>query len=404
MLVLVGCGGGGGGAAGPTAPSTDNSSSGGTVAMPLSGGNVMAIFVDQGPAGVTALNLPYVSVTVCVPGSASCQTIDHLLLDTGSSGLRILASALGAPTSFPAVRDANGSPIAECAVFVDGVTWGAVRQADVSLAALKASAIPVQVIADPAFASIPGTCSSQGVPMQAVSSFGANGVLGVGAFVQDCGPACAQSALAGSYYACPASGCRAAAVPLSKQVANPAASLPSDNNGVMVQLPAVSSQGAANVQGTLTLGIGTRANNTLSRAVVLDLDSSANLITRFGGRTLTTSFFDTGSNAYFFPSASIPVCTNSSSTPGYFCPVATQSLSAGVQGARNGAFTTVTFSVANASEIYSAHSDYSAFVNIAAPSGSAMFDWGLPFYFGRTVWHAFEQRATSAGTGPYVAF
>ena len=36
--------------------------------------------------------------------------------------------------------------------------------------------------------------------------------------------------------------------------------------------------------------------------------------------------------------------------------------------------------------------------------GPDFFDWGLPFYFGRTVYTAIENAATAVGTGPYVAF
>jgi hypothetical protein len=32
------------------------------------------------------------------------------------------------------------------------------------------------------------------------------------------------------------------------------------------------------------------------------------------------------------------------------------------------------------------------------------FDFGVPFFFGRSVYTAFEQRSTSSGAGPYVAF
>jgi hypothetical protein len=32
------------------------------------------------------------------------------------------------------------------------------------------------------------------------------------------------------------------------------------------------------------------------------------------------------------------------------------------------------------------------------------FDWGLPFFYGRTVYTAIESQATPAGVGPYFAF
>ena len=55
--------------------------------------NVQAITVNAGPSGNTA-NGAFTSVTVCTPGRSTCQTIDGILVDTGSSGLRILSSAL----------------------------------------------------------------------------------------------------------------------------------------------------------------------------------------------------------------------------------------------------------------------------------------------------------------------
>jgi len=32
------------------------------------------------------------------------------------------------------------------------------------------------------------------------------------------------------------------------------------------------------------------------------------------------------------------------------------------------------------------------------------FDWGLPFYFGRSVFTAIEGKATPGGPGPFFAF
>ena len=76
-LLLHGCGGG-------NAASTD-------VTPPVQ--NLQAITVNSGPTGQFA-NTMTTSVTVCVPGTASCQTIANVQVDTGSSGLRLLASAV----------------------------------------------------------------------------------------------------------------------------------------------------------------------------------------------------------------------------------------------------------------------------------------------------------------------
>ena len=68
------------------------------------GPNTTEIVVDSGPSGFSlgAANIPYVTVTVCAPGSPTgCVTIDHVFLDTGSYGLRLLKSkvaALSLPT------------------------------------------------------------------------------------------------------------------------------------------------------------------------------------------------------------------------------------------------------------------------------------------------------------------
>ena len=58
------------------------------------GPNTTEIVVDTGPASGFALgaaNIPYVTVTICTPGSAtSCVTIDHVFLDTDSTAARPL--------------------------------------------------------------------------------------------------------------------------------------------------------------------------------------------------------------------------------------------------------------------------------------------------------------------------
>jgi len=54
-----------------------------------------------------------------------------------------------------------------------------------------AAGVPVQVMDDNAAgAPPPPTCGANGTLINDVSGFGANGVLGIGVFVQDCGAAC----------------------------------------------------------------------------------------------------------------------------------------------------------------------------------------------------------------------
>src|ERR1700724_2080773 len=94
------------------------------------GQNVQPISVNAGPANNYA-NGVFTSVTICVPGNASsCQTIDGVLVDTGSTGLRILSSALSLVLP---QQTASGIPVAECNQFQDGFTWGPVQVAGVTM-------------------------------------------------------------------------------------------------------------------------------------------------------------------------------------------------------------------------------------------------------------------------------
>ena len=68
-----------------------------------------------------------------IPGArfVALESDNHVLLDTGSYGLRLLASALDTSLALPAVPTPSGADAAECGKFISGYTWGAVRQADV---------------------------------------------------------------------------------------------------------------------------------------------------------------------------------------------------------------------------------------------------------------------------------
>lgn len=389
LLLLAGCGGGGGGT---------------QVAPPvLTGNNVLPITVDGGILQ-NYVNGPFVSVTICAPASTTnCQTVDYILLDTGSTGLRLISSVLNTSllATLPPQTDSNGNNLAECVVFASSYSWGAVRLADVQLSGEKVSSIPIQIIADPAVQKIPGTCS--GTQLQnTVATFGANGVLGVSTFQQDCGTACAASAILGTYYNCPSAGCVPAVASLAQQVQNPVAMLTSDNNGVVIDLPAISPAGATNVAGSLILGIGTQSNNTPGNVTSFDLDMYGNLQTQYNNNPAPiTSFVDSGSNGMFFDDATITPCSTIS---GFYCPTTTSTFPATMQGATNGKTASVSFSVANASVLFT--SPNTAFNNLAGPGMPGVFDWGLPFFYGKRIYFAIVQRPTTIGLGygPYVAF
>ena len=361
--------------------------------------NVQAITVNAGPAN-NYFNGAFTSVTICAPGQSTvCQTIDGVLVDTGSSGLRVLSSALS--LSLRQQVGTNGAPVVECAQFLDGFTWGPVQIADLKLGGEQASSVPIQVIGETAFPNIPTDCSSTGTAEDTLAALGANGILGIGLFRQDCGPACAfvGSANPGFYYTCPSSGCQPAAQALINQLQNPVALLPMDNNGVLIQLPAIAAGGTVSVTGALVFGIGTQTNNALGGAKAWTVDANGNIKTVFKGQSYPSSFIEAGSNGIYFLDASttgLPLCSD---TADFYCPAATQALTATNRGA-NGAGGDVSFNVGNADAF---NASFSAISEIAGPNPGG-FDWGLGFFFGRSIYTAIEGSSTPGGQGPYFAY
>ncbi|HVO07970.1 MAG TPA: DUF3443 family protein [Burkholderiaceae bacterium] len=400
LLTLAGCGGGG-----------NSSSTAGTGTPDVN--DYASVIVDSGPPQVNAVNSLYTTVTVCAPGSSTqCQTIDHVLVDTGSSGFRVLASALGGgltSAQLNAETDANGNVIVECTQFVDGYSWGPVKTATVQVGGETASNVPIQVIGDPAYPSslIPSSCVN--VPNgeeDTVAQFGANGVLGIGNYLRDCGDFCTQAGVqdGSDYNACSTTApvtCVPAAVDAASQVANPAALFATDNNGVLIQFSPVGDADLTSATGLLVFGINTQNNNSLGSATVYALDPGYGTFqTSFDGVNLTQSYLDTGSNGYYLPDSSIPLCTGAA---GFYCPATPLGFSAQIQDT-DGDIVAVPFTVASADSVPAGDA---VAPDLAGPTGTdaqQTFDWGLPFFYGRNVYVIFEGSSVGNKTGPAVAF
>jgi hypothetical protein len=406
-LMLAACGGGSGSSGSDS--SSDVGGSGGSL-YAAGGANVVAITVGPGPSGVSTFNIPYTSVTVCTNGTSSCVTINHVLVDTGSTGLRVMASVL-AGLALTQQVDPNNSAhvIAECLPFADGYAWGVVANAAISIGGESASNVPIHVIDDNgSFApAVPASCSAYGASLNSVAAFGANGVLGIGLFSQDCGTYCAQSS--GNYdwyYSCTSTQCTSTIEPLDSQVTNPVALLPNDNNGVIIQLPSIPASGAATASGYLVFGIGTQSNNSLGTATVLTVDpETGDFATSYGGHTLNGGFIDSGSNGLFFTDSTIADCPNSVGAE-FYCPTSTLDLAATDQG-QDGNTSMVSFQVENLSTRDTANfalDDVGGTASTIAWLGTDYFDWGLPFFYGRTVYTAIEGHPAGSATGPYFAF
>ena len=187
-----------------------------------------------------------------------------------------------------------------------------------------------------------------------------------------------------------------------------------DNNGVIGSLPTPPASGAASLTGTIDFGIGTQTNNALGAATVLTTTTTASadgpgLVTAiYKGQSLPDSFIDSGSSLFFFDDSSIPLCTAQSAL-GYYCPPSPLSLTPTLQG-QNGTSASATFTLSNAQTLLDSSS--AALPNIggdpqalglvgAAPTS---FDFGLPFFYGRSVYTAIEGRTASGVAGPFYAY
>lgn len=450
LLVLAGCGGG----SGTVATSTSNNGSSGNNGQ---SSNSVTITVDSGPDPSVGYDVdtPFVTVTVCAPGSTTnCQQIDHVEVDTGSFGLRVMSSVLNASLASALRQEtsSDGNSVVECTMFADGFSWGPVKIANVQMAGESASSVPIQVIGDPAYeqtsgsgstaiSEIPTACSGTGPEEDTVATFGANAILGMGAFADDCGSDCglppSDASNPAYYYECPATSwspgnpCSEAALAESAQVTDPVTGFQTDNNGVIVELPSAT-EGAGSLTGTLIFGIGTEGNNTYAAKTLLTANPGSGTFsteyTTQGGtqQFLPYSILDTGSNAYYFADDSIPSVGACSSYPGYdssnpdtwFCPGSELELSATNTG-QNGTQSTVAFSIGNAYTLFQRYSG-SVFDDLGASSGSqdtncadqssaaahndCSFDFGFPFFLGKNVYIAFAGANTSQGTGPYFAY
>ena len=411
LTLAVACGGGSGSssAAGSSSASASGQCAGTTQASQAN--NVTAIVVDGGPLGNYS-DAAFADVTLCVPGTSNCQTIGHVLVDTGSEGLRILSSAAdiaGSPLSLSLTQElVNGSPVVECAQFLSFVTWGPVVMTDVKIAGETASDVPIQLVGLSGFPDVPLACTNAGTPAETVggdNGLGSNGILGIGPFPNDCGAGCTEPGAAnpGLYYTCATNPCQVLTLSgQSQEVQNPVSSFPKDNNGTIVELPALPAAGAASVSGALVFGIGTQSNNGLNGATILTLDKETlDFTTSFKGVSYSGSFIDSGSNGLFFLTTAITGIPECKDENDFYCPASTEALTATNLGV-NGDSKATSFSVANFDNL---NGNFNAFNDMAGPNAGSggtgpSFDWGLPFFFGCNVFTGIE--TTTAA--PYFAY
>jgi Protein of unknown function (DUF3443) len=379
----------------------------------------MDVVVDGGPTGGGVANVLYATVTVCVPGTTSCTSIDHVLVDTGSVGLRLLASANVSALGLPAVNAASGGPLLSCERFLDGsFAWGPVKSADIKLGGMLAANVPVQLVADPAYpvANSPAGCSGKAISSS--SAMGSNGILGIGLYQQDCGSSCDISGnpRLGYYYACNSVGCSsfsATTASLAKQLGNPVVALsPGYDNGYVLDLPAASTPVAPNttVRGSLYFGVSStgQTNNDGAGATALPLDNNGFFSTKLPGiAAKSVSFLDTGSNGLFYSDSSLTPVIN-----GWYQPASEKLYPGVLLTGSSGPSLSLDFKVTGNTFFVNQYvypylaGDLSGSGSVALTS--TIFDWGLPFFYGRRVFFGIEGKSVRVRgglvSGPVYAF
>jgi len=430
---------------------------------PVQTENNLLVTVEDGPRGFQLApnaNILYATVTVCSPtDTTNCVSIDHVQVDTGSVGLRVLASKVKklnlppvkvtarpefitslnkVPADYPEVQTY------ECYPFVIGGLWGSNAQAVVQLGRQFTSPIAVHLIEDetnPALAiQSPPDCTKKadGKILDGAGILGSNGILGVGSTNIDCGSVCLDGsyALNGTfvqYYGClpgaiSIGNCDTAAkVDANLQVSNPVfAFLDSRfNNGLVLAMPAVKDPGAATASGELIFGVDSISSGTGGFSVntvpsntnkvllgvdpVNNLNSYLNITTQLfigsSPQTFLGSYLDTGTNGLFFNDSSsvpIPKCANST----WYCPSTTLTLNAVLSDGGSTLLNqvNVNFQVGNAEALFSTSNTAFGDASGAAPVGSTDFAWGMPFFYGKRVYMSIWDITSSSSPAPWYAW
>jgi len=338
--------------------------------------NVINANVNHGITG-QGVDQAFAHVRICVPGSTTqCQNLGGLLIDTGSFGLRIFAQAL--TVKLP-VQMSGPDRVGECAFFGSLTAWGRVATADVTMGGEPTiSSLPVQIINPnfPATGDRPKSCNGSNAPIaRTPQQENFNGILGVGLLQYDGGLT--------QYYACTSTTCTPMSQPaLADQVQNPVALLPVDNNGVLLSFSLPPATGASTLTGQLIFGINTESNNHIPDTfTVYPADpTTLSFTTTYQGRNISESFIDSGSNGFFYHNPYLALCPGSP----WYCPAALSGQHATNTGFDSPNSGLVKFNIANAFGLFI--SGNAAFFDLGADlGGGTLFDWGLPFFFGRKV-------------------
>ena len=360
------------------------------------------------------INKPFVSVTICAPGQTSkgsCATIDNVLGDTGSIGLRIF----GGPSRWPfaLLKSGGGVAVIECQMFSDGrALWGPIVSADLIIGGEKAVNIPMQMIdAGYAGAFELGICEP-GKQIQSAQDAGFNGILGLNFLTRD---------KLGTYYSiygaqgAPVTDCSFNGGVLMNnnqtcvitwqnpptqldpsgvydfRPVNPVTQFPVDNNGFIITMqnlrptkpPSKTPGQSSSATRTLTFGINTKANNRVpASANFFFTEAEGGVFTAVEPDASYPALIDSGTQGWVVPPSLKPgVLFECNGVPTWYCALPPTDVQIDIPSG------TVKFTIGNYLNLI--ETGAGAFDDIAGPippPGNGAVILGMPFFYGRTIY------------------
>jgi hypothetical protein len=369
--------------------------------------NMAPLYVDgflcSAPPPLTDSNTAYTNIKICAPGSkTNCQVIDHVLVDTGSVGLRIASGAVtnnNLLKAMPYIPTSGGQILAICTTFASSqLTFGPVQTADVYIAGKFARNFPLQIVFAPTVTPPDNGCGGLG---GSPGNLGGNGVVGLALVGSG----------SGNFWSCDTDGsnCTLDTSP-STTIPNLVSKLQNDNNGIAVSLNNISTLGSTvPVLGLLIFGVGTQANNTPPEGTIPLLADSSGLINlEIGTNKPTSAIIDSGSFFLSINDPDLPLCADGI----FYCPSPVITVSSGVSlgaiqlGLSSYTNTTttpdfdVTYPLADTDGLFS--NAGTAYNDVALASGPNA-NLGLSFFFGRTIYFVSAGQQSPLGMGPINA-
>ncbi len=378
LLSLSGCGG--------------SSSSPSTPAPSCTGGTPQGLSDTASPLPVYestcagTVNIPVVTLHICVPDTSTCQDVPNILVDFGSTGLR-LSHTLPIAGELPQ-EQIGGQPLYECYYFESGYNYGPVVTATVTLDG-RSVPVPVQI----SNSSLSAPCGNIVSPTSPSAPFQPyyNGILGV-LFPR-------YDNLDSSAIYLEGSQSSVVSPSQSETVQNPVYHLPTDSNdGVLLTISTKVSpnQGSPGFTGSLSFGAPTTGTN-------LQTDSNGMINATYNVNETSfpkEAFFDTGSNGFFFDNSLIPQCTGNDS--GFFCGNAS-SQTVTFSSPTSSSSSKFTFSIVSAQTLFATGN--TVFSTLGGFQ-SDLFDAGFPaFLYGHNIglsWTSTCSPSSNPGQGCFV--